>query len=167
MNHMDGITAPESAYACPTASRRRRQSGQALVEFAIVLPLFLFVLGGGFTMWQGLHGSVNLTSGVRAGVLVASSDLRNRPSTLTPPTAADLATATADTVNAINAEEGVVNKYSAAATCTANCVTLALVKGSLTGTDEVTVSVHSRVAPAIPGLPTLSVFATATASFES
>ena len=144
-----------------------------MVEFAIILPFFLFLLAGGFSVWEGLHGSVNLTSAARAGALVASGDLRGGCNAnavppvpvCPPPTPAALLSAANKAVAAINAEEQTA-VYNNAPGCTSNCVTVTLVTGPRTGTNEVQVSVQSRVLPAIPGLPVLGVTATATASYE-
>ena len=129
-----------------------------MVEVAVIMPFFLFLLVGGFSLWEGLHGSVNLTSAARAGALVASNDLRANP--------AAIGLAATDATAAVNAEEQTNIYHPSGGACPNNCVTVTKINGALSGTTEVVVTVQTTVASALPGLPALNVQARATASYE-
>ncbi len=67
--------------AAPPPRRRRtgaRHRGQALVEFAIVVPLFLLLLAGMIDFGLGLNASITVTNaareGARLGVIKPYSD---------------------------------------------------------------------------------------------
>jgi Flp pilus assembly protein TadG len=77
--------------------RCRDESGQALVEFALVLPLVILIVAVAFNGWDGMQKTIRLTSAARAGAIVAASDLAAGDSQQT---------AWNDAVTAINAEEG-------------------------------------------------------------
>ncbi len=76
---------------------RHDESGTALVELALVLPLVILLLGVAFNGWNGMQQSIRLTSAARAGALVAANDLSSNPSQKQ---------ADDDATTAINAEEG-------------------------------------------------------------
>src|SRR5580693_2663826 len=80
-----------------SGTRRRDESGQALVEFALVLPLVILIVAVAFNGWDGMQKTIRLTSAARAGAIVAASDLAAGDSQQT---------AWNDAVTAINAEEG-------------------------------------------------------------
>ena len=75
----------------------RDESGQALVEFALVLPLLVLLVGIAFNGWDAMQVSIRLTSAARAGAIAAANALVDQD---TPSQAQDAATA------AINQEEG-------------------------------------------------------------
>ena len=56
-------------------SRQRDESGTALVELALVLPLVILLLGVAFNGWNGMQATIRLTSAARAGAIVAAADL--------------------------------------------------------------------------------------------
>jgi Flp pilus assembly protein TadG len=74
--------------------RRRDEEGQALVEFALVLPLIVLLMAVAFNGWNGIQLDLRLTSAARAGAIAAANDL-----------AAGNGMALSDAVGAINAEE--------------------------------------------------------------
>ncbi len=76
---------------------RDDETGTALVELALVLPLVILLLGVAFNGWNGMQQSIRLTSAARAGVLVAAHDLS---------TSEGQQQATDDATAAVNAEEG-------------------------------------------------------------
>lgn len=52
--------------------RRRRGRGQSLVEFALVLPIFLIVVIGVFDLGRAVFSYNTLTNGVREGARLAA-----------------------------------------------------------------------------------------------
>jgi Flp pilus assembly protein TadG len=101
-----------------TQSRSRRQArgGQSLVEFAIVLPLMLLLVGGAYTMWTGLHSAIGVTSAARAGALTAANQLATtkvQPATGpgAPYTWAQLNAVLVSAVASVSAEDGVVTYH--------------------------------------------------------
>jgi len=77
--------------------RGRDERGAALVEFALVLPLIVLLVGIAFNGWDAMQTSIRLTSAARAGAIAAANDLgagdpRSRALT--------------DATTAINQEEG-------------------------------------------------------------
>jgi Flp pilus assembly protein TadG len=93
-----------------TKGRRRLrhdESGTALVELALVLPLVILLLGAAFNGWNGMQSTIRLTSAARAGAIVAANDLTSNsthPATTTNQ-------ALVDATNSINQEEGTTNLY--------------------------------------------------------
>jgi Flp pilus assembly protein TadG len=85
--------------------RRRRgdESGQALVEFALVLPLVALLMAVAFNGWNGIQLSLRLTSGARAGAIAAANYLATQPTQ--PANAAELQTAQDNATADVNAEE--------------------------------------------------------------
>jgi hypothetical protein len=61
-----------SPAATPTTPRRRRSAGQALVEFAIVIPLFLLVVVGTFDGGRLVYMNTVLSQAAREAARVAS-----------------------------------------------------------------------------------------------
>jgi len=86
--------------------QRRDEGGQALVEFALVLPLVILLVSVAFNGWNGIQLDLRLTGAARAGVLVAanqlSTDVANNNG---PPTPAQFQQALKAATDAINAEE--------------------------------------------------------------
>jgi Flp pilus assembly protein TadG len=81
-------------------SRRGDESGQALVEFALILPLVVLLIGVAFNGWNAMQLDIGLTSAARAGALQAANDLANN--TFSDPSCTTVA---CDATNAINQEE--------------------------------------------------------------
>jgi Flp pilus assembly protein TadG len=73
-----------------------------LVEFALVLPLLVLLLGVAFNGWNAMQVSIRLTSAARAGAIAAANALSMQETTTQ---AQDAATA------AINQEEGDVTTF--------------------------------------------------------
>ncbi len=87
---------------------RRNESGQALVEFALVLPLVILLVSVAFNGWNGIQLDLRLTSAARAGALVAASELANDVTTVNngaQPTQAQFDQALVDATTAVNNEE--------------------------------------------------------------
>jgi Flp pilus assembly protein TadG len=55
----------------------RDESGTALVELALVIPMVILLLGIAFNGWNAMQESIRLTSAARAGALAAAYDLSN------------------------------------------------------------------------------------------
>lgn len=72
--------------------RLRRESGQATVEFALVLPVLLLVLTGIIDGGVALNHKLQLTDAIRAGARVASVS-RNDPNRVADTQAAVVAAA--------------------------------------------------------------------------
>jgi Flp pilus assembly protein TadG len=147
---------------------RRDESGQALVEFALVLPLVILIVAVAFNGWDGMQKTIRLTSAARAGALVAGSDLAAGDSQLT---------ALTDAVTAINAEEGVTGIYQAAPTQSScvnltNCVALVPSQQTLSsGTTTVvvrvvTISIYPSSVTLVPFVGHISVTTHATARYS-
>jgi Flp pilus assembly protein TadG len=85
--------------------RRHDETGTAIVELALVVPLVILLLGIAFNGWNAMQSSIRLTSAARAGAIVAANDLTNSS------THPSLSTGVAltDATNAINNEEGSTN----------------------------------------------------------
>ena len=101
-----------------SVGRARRRSGgdekgQALVEFALVLPLVILLVAVAFNGWNGIQLAVRLTSAARAGAVQAANDLgadvTAHPGT--PPTALEFQNAWDAATSAVNQEEGVTGVY--------------------------------------------------------
>jgi Flp pilus assembly protein TadG len=150
LRHMSGI-------------RRRDESGQALVEFALVLPLVILIVAVAFNGWDGMQKTIRLTSAARAGAIVAASDLAAGDS---QPAAQDAA------VNAINAEEGVTGVYQDANSSQPNYVGIQTPQQTLSsGTTTVIVKVVTiTVSPSsvtlVPYVGHISVTTHATARYS-
>lgn len=54
-------------------ARRPRSRGQALVEFALVLPLFLLILAGMVDFGMGLNASITVTNAAREGARLGTT----------------------------------------------------------------------------------------------
>ncbi len=77
--------------------RRHDETGQALVEFALVLPLVILLMSVAFNGWNGIQLDVRLTSAARAGALQAANALATNPT--------QVAAAWGLATNAVNLEE--------------------------------------------------------------
>ena len=70
--------------------RDRRKRGQALVEFALVVPLFLLLLAGMIDFGLGLNASIAVSNAAREGarlgaVSAVSSDIIDRVNSMMAP----------------------------------------------------------------------------------
>jgi Flp pilus assembly protein TadG len=143
---------------------RRDESGQSLVEFALVLPLVILIVAVAFNGWDGMQTSIRLTSAARAGAIVAASDLA----------AGDpQATVTTDTLNAINAEEGVTGVYQASSKSAPNYVDIetppqqTLSSGATSVVvNVVTVTISPAAVTLVPYVGHISVTTHATARYS-
>ncbi|HXX91824.1 MAG TPA: TadE family protein [Acidimicrobiales bacterium] len=90
--------------------RRGDESGQSLVEFALVVPIVVLLMGTAFNGWSAMELSVRLTSAARAGAIEAASSL-SASTASQPPTRAQIQAAQDAATNAVNAEEGVTGVY--------------------------------------------------------
>ena len=56
------------------AKRRERSRGQALVEFAIILPVFFLVVAGMFDLGLGVYSDLTLVNAAREGARLGVID---------------------------------------------------------------------------------------------
>jgi Flp pilus assembly protein TadG len=89
-------------------ARRRDETGTALVELALVVPLVILIMGVAFNGWNGMQASIRLTSAARAGAIVAANDLSTSPA---HPQPTSVHQAQVDATAAINNEEGASGVY--------------------------------------------------------
>ena len=64
--HIDPAVSPDQTDTA-TGKRRERGRGQALVEFAIVLPVFFLVVAGMFDLGLGIYSDLTLVNAAREG----------------------------------------------------------------------------------------------------
>jgi Flp pilus assembly protein TadG len=84
---MRAHTAPAAPPATPAetpdqasdvaATRRDRSRGQALVEFAIILPVFFLVVAGMFDLGLGVYSDLTLVNAAREGARLGVIDPGN------------------------------------------------------------------------------------------
>lgn len=73
MRHTPGRSGPPAATGGRIARpERRRSRGQALVELALILPVFLLLFAAGVDLARLFHSEVAIESAARAGALEAS-----------------------------------------------------------------------------------------------
>jgi Flp pilus assembly protein TadG len=147
--------------------RRRDEAGQALVEFALVLPLVVLLVGIAFNGWNGMQLSLRLASAARAGALTAASDLPADPNVA--PTGGQMQTALTDATTAINQEEGVTNVYQSTNPAASNYVTISQSADTITGgptINIVTISISQAPVTLVPFVGKISVSAHATARYS-
>jgi Flp pilus assembly protein TadG len=95
--------------------RRRDEGGQALVEFALVLPLIVLLMAVAFNGWNGIQLDLRLTSAARAGAIEAANDLAQAVATSGTLPAAVTQAVQIDVTNTINNEENTnIYQYSQA-----------------------------------------------------
>ncbi len=145
------------------SSRRRRhdESGTALVELALVIPLVILLLGAAFNGWNGMQESIRLTSAARAGAIVAASDLTSNP----------LATGQAaiDATTAINAEEGTPGLYQSTSSGANNYVSIATQTDTISAhitINVVTVTISHASVSFVPFVGSFPVTTHATARYS-
>jgi Flp pilus assembly protein TadG len=138
----------------------RGERGTAVVEFALVVPLIMMLVGIAFNGWSALQSSIRLTTAARAGAIAAANDLG-------PPNNKTTSTALTDATTAINNEEGVTNVYQHTNAAANNYVSLSISTDTLSGTgvtiNVVTIQIMHQVTAWVPvaSLPPLNAKATA------
>lgn len=75
--HLIPAEAPEPALENTSAKRRERSRGQALVEFAIILPVFFLVVAGMFDLGLGVYSDLTLVNAAREGARLGVIDPGN------------------------------------------------------------------------------------------
>ncbi len=159
--------------------RHRDESGQALVEFALVLPLVILLVRVAFNGWNGIQLDLRLTSAARAGAITAahdlSVDLTNNPGQALSPT--DFSNASCDAKSTINAEEGVTGLYQCSNPSGADYVSISppsqqfTVPSSGLGDSSITVrvvtiTISGASVSLVPVVGNISVSAHATAEYS-
>lgn len=144
--------------------RRHDETGTAIVELALVLPLVVLLLGAAFNGWNGMQQTIRLTSAARAGAIVAASDLT--PTSARAAMTEDQAWTAATT--AINAEEG-TNVYQRGDSGANNYVSIALtpnetISGQVT-INVVTITISHASVSFVPFVGSFPVTTHATARY--
>jgi Flp pilus assembly protein TadG len=142
---------------------RHDETGTALVELALVLPLVILLLGVAFNGWNGMQEAIRLTSAARAGAIVAASDLTSNASHAATTTGQALADAT----TAINQEEGVA-VYQSVDSAAGNYVRMSEATQSVSSgvtISVVTVTVSHSSVSLVPFVGSLPVTTHATARY--
>jgi len=162
---------PESD-TTPASSRRRSrrgEGGQALIEFALVLPLLALLMGVAFNGWNGMQLSIRMTSAARAGAIKAANDLGSG-------NAAEEGNALSDAVNVINQEEN-TTIYQSSDASAAYYVSMTTSNESVpsdpsnpTGSTTysvVTIKISGAPVRLVPVIATIGVSVQATARYSS
>jgi Flp pilus assembly protein TadG len=144
--------------------KRHDESGTALVELALVIPLVILLLGAAFNGWNGMQESIRLTSAARAGAIVAANDLT--PTSTRAALTEDQAWT--DATTAINAEEG-TNVYQRGDSGANNYVSIALtpnetISGQVT-INVVTITISHASVSFVPFVGSFPVTTHATARY--
>jgi Flp pilus assembly protein TadG len=147
--------------------RHRDETGTALVELALVVPLVILLMGIAFNGWNAMQSSIRLTSAARAGAIVAANDLTSS-STHAPLTASAALT---DATNAINNEEGSTNPavYQSANSSANNYVSLSQSTQTVSGgisVSVVTITVSHSSLSFVPFVGSFPVTTHATARYS-
>jgi Flp pilus assembly protein TadG len=71
--HISPAITPDQAGEAP-AQGRERSRGQALVEFAIILPVFFLVMAGMFDLGLGIYSDLTLVNAAREGARLGVID---------------------------------------------------------------------------------------------
>jgi Flp pilus assembly protein TadG len=154
--------AEETVRTSPERRRAAGESGQAIVEFCLALPLVALLLGVGFNGWNSMDLSVQLTSAARAGAIQAANDLGTNPTATQK--AADDATA------AVNAEQGTTNVYQDTDPSAGDYVSVTEPPTQTTtaGTNlnVVVVTITTTPVALVPFIHSLSITASATARYS-
>lgn len=142
---------------------RRDESGQALVEFALVLPLLILLMSVAFNGWNGIQLDLGLTSAARAGAITAANDLSQGQG----------ANALTDATSAINAEEGVTGVYQSTMAGAPNYVSISETPDTVTAIppespitiNVVTITISGASVSLVPVIGNIAVSAHATAEY--
>jgi len=163
--HPDGrASAPGAVHRekTPWAARLqgRDDSGQALIEFVLVLPVVALLMGVAFNGWSGLQLSIRLTSAARAGAIQAANDLAAHPT--------QTQTAWNDATTAVNQEEGVTNVYQNTNGAADGYVNMAITTTTTGGVtvNVVTVTISEVSFTLVPIVKNIGVSAHATARYS-
>ena len=158
---------------CGGWTRRRDETGQALVEFALVLPLIILIMGVAFNGWNGMQQAVRLTSAARAGAIIAANDLATdvAPDPTQPPTQTEIDSALTDATTAVNQEEGVSGVYQSGNPSWSNYVSIATQNVPISSTptlaiNTVTITISPASVTLIPFVGHISVTTHAVARFS-
>jgi Flp pilus assembly protein TadG len=146
--------------SCPERTRAAGESGQAIIEFVLALPVLALLMGAAFNGWNSMEMSVGLTSAARAGAIQAANDLGANKTQQQ---------AWNDATTAINAEEGQTTRYQNVNPSAGNYVNLTINPSESTtgGTVMKTVKITITTTPValIPFVHSLSITASATARY--
>jgi Flp pilus assembly protein TadG len=130
-----------------------------MVEFALVFPVFVLILGVAFAVSQFLTSVVGLNGAARAGAITAANDVNANANIVA-------SIELADVVATVNAEEGCSGCYVAATTATdpttcpqVDCVWIIKSNGQRSGSTVIIDTVHIRhkVVPFVPIVSGISV----------
>jgi Flp pilus assembly protein TadG len=146
--------------------RRRDEAGQALVEFALVLPVIALLMAVAFNGWNGIQLALRLTSAARAGAIAAAHDLGS----------GNGAAAQCDAAAAVNQEEGVSGVYQCSSSSAADYVSVTEGQQSIpsdpnnpsspTSINVVTVTISQASVTLVPIVGNIAVTAHATARYS-
>jgi Flp pilus assembly protein TadG len=159
--HPDGVFDAVSVPSSPTRARRLRrhdESGTALVELALVVPILILFMGVAFNGWNSMQASIRLTSAARAGAIEAASDLGG----------SNAANALSDATNAVNAEED-TNIYQDDDSSANNYVSISKSSDSISGggtMNVVTVTISHSSGSFVPFVGSFPVTTHATARYS-
>jgi len=156
------------------ARLRRDESGVALVEFALVLPVVALLMGAAFTGWNGMQMSVRLTSAARAGAIQAAADLGADQNGVASAaiSGAQQQAAWDDATQAVNNEEGTTGVYQDTDPNGGNYVAMTLQSQAVPGSggtisvNVVKVTISDTAVTLVPIVGNLPVTATATARYS-
>jgi len=148
--------------------RHARSRGQALTEFALVLPVAVLLLALAATGGQMLVTDINITQAARAGAVAAQYQYNNSNTTPGSPPATTPCTVTSPEICfatvAAEQELGVSSiSCKASGSVPAGCVQIALTQDSVSGEQMVQVTVWDTIQPYIPIFPGATIKASATA----
>lgn len=150
-----------------TRRRCRGEEGQALVEFALVLPLVALIVGVAFNGWNGIQESIRLTGAARAGALVAASDLGNTTTPMGPQdvlAAATTAINAEEDTNVFQSDDPGANDYVSMVTSTQS---VPMDQGNAAvSMNVVTITIHESQLDLVPFVGSLPVTAHATARYS-
>ncbi len=79
---MSAMRADADRLHAPTTERAQSQKGSALVEFALILPIFLMLIFGMVTFSLALYNKTVLTMATREGARAGAKYVANRTNTL-------------------------------------------------------------------------------------
>jgi len=141
------------------------ESGTALVELALVLPLVILLLGVAFNGWNGMQSAIRLTSAARAGAIVAANDLTSSSSH----PATTMNQAVIDATSSINQEEGTTSIYQSIDSSANNYVSLSESTQNISSAvtiSVVTVTISHASVSLVPFVGSIPVTTHATARYS-
>jgi Flp pilus assembly protein TadG len=150
----------------PLRRGRHDEEGQALVEFALALPVIALLMAVAFNGWNGMQLAIRLTSAARAGAVAAAHDLDT----------GNPASAQCDAAAAVNQEEGVSGVYQCTSSSSPDYVAITEGQqsipsdpnnpGSATSINVVTVTISQASVTLVPIVGNFAVTAHATARYS-